>query len=493
MTGSWLPDPNGRKFATAGSKSRERRTLLFPFLAGASILLAISCTALFRGPEQPFHTLRVASFRCDATPPLGEPLIWAEPLREVLSPLLAKGIVLEDGPERFVLCALDWCELNNDSDLALRKALAEAAGTEVSHVVIQCVHQHAAPYADIGAHRLLKKAPDAPLCLSDGFLEDLTCRLAGAVRDATDRLEPFNQVGTGKAEVQRVASSRRIPGPDGKIIVRYSAGGKDPRLAKLPEGFIDPFLRTITLARDGTPLVRLHFYATHPQTFCCDGRASSDFVGEAREELERREGVFQVYFTGCAGDITVGKYNDGTERARRELSRRLLKGMEKAAAATTYEPAERVAWRSVPLYLPLRTDPGFSPKDWRADLLDPRNGIGARVYRGAMALAFAARIKRPLPAASLRIGRACMVFLPGEPMVEFQLFAQKIRPEAFVAVAGYGDCGPGYICTDRAYAEGGYEPTATNVAVGSEAALKNALVKLLAVEAGKGGPHVRAE
>ena len=35
-------------------------------------------------------------------------------------------------------------------------------------------------------------------------------------------------------------------------------------------------LRTITLASDGRPLVRLHYYATHPQTFCCDGRVSGD-------------------------------------------------------------------------------------------------------------------------------------------------------------------------------------------------------------------------
>jgi len=36
----------------------------------------------------------------------------------------------------------------------------------------------------------------------------------------------------------------------------------------------------------------------------------------AREELEKREGVFQVYFTGCSGDITAGKYNPGTPESR---------------------------------------------------------------------------------------------------------------------------------------------------------------------------------
>ena len=32
----------------------------------------------------------------------------------------------------------------------------------------------------------------------------------------------------------------------------------------------------------------------------------------AREAIQEKEGVFQLYFTGCSGDITVGKYNDAT-------------------------------------------------------------------------------------------------------------------------------------------------------------------------------------
>jgi hypothetical protein len=72
-----------------------------------------------------------------------------------------------------------------------------------------------------------------------------------------------------------------------------------------------------------------------------------------------------------------------------------------------------------------------------------------------------------------------ILHLPGEPMVEFQFFAQRAEPRGFVAVAGYGDCGPAYICTDKAITEGGYEPSATNVGPGTEALLKNAIQALL--------------
>ena len=48
-----------------------------------------------------------------------------------------------------------------------------------------------------------------------------------------------------------------------------------------------------------------------------------------------------------------------------------------------------------------------------------------------------------------------------------------------VAVDGYGEGGPGYICIDAAIAEGGYEPTASLVGPPSESTLKAAIEELL--------------
>ena len=77
------------------------------------------------------------------------------------------------------------------------------------------------------------------------------------------------------------------------------------------------------------------------------------------------------------------------------------------------------------------------------------------------------------------------LFLPGEAFVEYQLAAQKMRPDAVVNVAAYGDDGPGYIPTAKAYLEGGYEPTVALAGPDSEAILLKAMRKLLKAE-GKG-------
>ena len=46
-----------------------------------------------------------------------------------------------------------------------------------------------------------------------------------------------------------------------------------------------------------------------------------------------------------------------------------------------------------------------------------------------------------------------LMLLPAEAYVEFQLFAQELRPDAFVLTMGYGECGPGYIPIERAFQE----------------------------------------
>jgi hypothetical protein len=441
---------------------------------GVVLWLGVSCASAAGS-----SALRAATFRCDLTPPLGEPLIWATKLVKVEDPLLAKGLVLEDGTHRYVLCAIDWCLLANESEQSFRAAIARAAGTSPGRVAIQCVHQHAAPYADEGAHRLLEAAPHPLPHLSAAFLDAVRARLASGAKDAVRRLEPFDQVGTGQARVERVASARRLRSEDGKITVRYSSGAKDAKMADAPEGTIDPMVKTITLARGGKPLVRLHYYATHPQTFCCDGRASSDFVGRAREAVEQQEHVPQIYFTGCGGDVTVGKYNDESPQAAAELRQRLKTGLEGAIAATRFQPARDLVWRTESLALPLRASKDAVAAESRSWLENPAQPDAMRVYRGAMRLAFVERLNRPVGVSSLQVGGVHILNLPGEPMLEFQFFAQHALPGDFVAVAGYGDCGPAYICTDKAIAEGGYEPGASNVGRGSEPLLKEAIDVLL--------------
>lgn len=452
-------------------------SLLAVFLAVLAAMFAWGGTGWCASPPR----LELAVFCCDVTPPIdGHPLIWLTPVKEVETPLLAKGVVLQQGDRRYVLCAVDWCGLCNSSYELFRNKMAAAARTPPEQVALHCVHQHTAPYTDGDAQRLLDQAGEAPHYVDFAFLEQAAERLAAAVSEALDRLEPFNQVGIGQAMVDRVASSRRIPTEDGRLVVRMSSC-KDPAVRALPEGRIDPILRTITFARDGKPLARLHYYATHPQSFYGDPRSCYDVPGFAREQLQQRENVFQVYFTGCAGDVAMGKYNDGTLQARNELTERLYRAMCSAVDSTRLHAAGDIRWQSLALCLPARDDPPNWLDQRRRELADAGLDPIVRV-RAATRVAYANRADKPLLLSAVSIGPARILHLPGECMVEYQLYAQQLVPEGFLAVAAYGDLGPGYICTEESFAQGGYEPSASRVAPRSEGLLKEAIGRLLSAD-----------
>jgi hypothetical protein len=426
-------------------------------------------------------TFHLATFTCDVTPPIGHPLCggWIEPVRGVDDPLRALGVILLDMGKPIVLCTVDWCGIRNDAHFAWRTALAQAAHTLVDRVAIHCVHQHNAPFADLEAERLMEKVPGAPLSLDLKFFERAVGQVSKAATDSLAHTRPFDHIGIGQAKVEQVASNRRILGDDGKVkSIRYSAT-KDPKIRAEPEGLIDPWLKTLSFWHGDEPQAALSYYATHPMSYYGDGRVSSDFCGLARQKRqdEDRE-VFQMYFTGCAGNITAGKYNDGAKANRPVLRDRIYEAMKAAWKATERYPLDHIAWRVEPAKLPARTDKSFSEEESRKVLGNPKESKAKRI-NAAFQLGWLKRNDRPIDISCLDLGKALVLHLPGEPFVEYQLRAQQLRPDAFVCVAGYGDGGPGYIPTAPAYLEGGYEPTVALAAPESEEILSRAIQKAL--------------
>ena len=278
-----------------------------------SRLLSISC----RGPGPCGRPLRVATFCCDVTPPVGQPMFSCDALSNVEQPLLAKGIVHR------IRTASDTCSAPSiTASCAIVRTMgggskiAAAAGADVAHVAVQCIHQHAAPLVDRDAQKLLAEAGLASAHVDPKALDEIETAIGGGRETRSGAFRAIrpdrHRPGQGRAAWPPAAGRWTQPG---NIPVRLSFC-QDAAVRALPEGTIDPYLKTITLARGAKPLVRLHYYATHPQSSYGDHRASSDFPGHAREALQRKEGVFQIYFTGCGGDITVGKYNDSSKECR---------------------------------------------------------------------------------------------------------------------------------------------------------------------------------
>ena len=414
--------------------------------------------------------LHLSTFRVDVTPPIGDgPCVGCMPkVASIEHPLELRGVVLRTASDTFVIAAIDYCGICNTSDDFIRDAMARAAGTTRPRVALQSLHQHSAPILDADAVRFLHGEKSEQFAQHLRFTEDIATRTSKAIAESIKQFHPVTKVVGSKAKVDRVASNRRVPQPDGSIAVRASVT-REANVREAPEGLIDPWLRTLTFFDGDRKLVQRHYYATHPQTFYGDARVSWDSVGIARERMQKASGTFQMYFTGCGGNVTVGKYNDGNRESREQLATRLLDAMQRSDAVgegmvqvdVSRLKSSDIGGDATPIKFTVRETGTFDPELLRKQLA-PDQPFQTRLT-AAMFSGFGQRLREGYVAQAtrLRIGDIDIVHLPGEPFVEFQLFAQQVAAKnSFTCVAGYGECGVWYYGPDRIFTDrGGYEQT----------------------------------
>lgn len=434
----------------------------------------------------PRREVRVATFVSDATPPMGAPLCSGDvkPAESIDDPLHARGIIILPGRQKpIVLVSVEWVGIANGAQDRWRDRLAAAAGTTPDRVSVHVTHVHDAPFADdtveglLAQHGMSGAAFD--VAASHAAIENAANALEAALRNP----RTVTHVGHGAAPVKEVASNRRILGPDGKVkAIRWSAT-VDPAVRAEPEGTIDPLGRVISFWDGETPVAALSYYATHPQSKYGLGKVSADFPGLARAKMEAALGCPVIHFNGAAGNITAGKYNDGNIANRPILAQRLFDGLHAAWDATKKYPltAEDIVWDARTAKLPQR--PETEEAKERERLADIKADAGER-RNAAVEVAWIDRARGGIqtPLSCLHLGPVRVLHMPGELFVEYQLAAQAMRPDLPVAMAAYGEYGPGYIGTCAAYPQGGYETQlhVSRTAPKVEPLLMNALKDMLA-------------
>ena len=404
--------------------------------------------------------LRLATFRFDVTPPQGHSLCggWIKPVIDVDDRLEAIGYVLLGAGKPIVVCAVDWTGLLNEAHVQWRQALAEAAGTTPERVAVHCVHQHNAPFACLDAEKIILAEGDLPHIVELDYYHQCLDRGRKAVKEALKKTRPVTHIASGQGKVDKVASNRRVSrNEDGSIKAMRGSSCRNEELRALPEGLIDPWLKTIAFYDGDTKIAASHYYAVHPMSYYGDGRVSSDFAGLARKKRQAEEpDCTHIYFTGCAGNIAAGKYNDGSKEMRVTLTERVYQGIVRSEKSLKPMPIENVSWKTVGVLPPANAS--LSADELQARMSNKKNSVVNR-NRPSYMLAWLKRLERktPIVISSMQINNISTMHLPAESFIEYQLRAQKVNPSRFVATAAYGDGGPWYIPVKEEYPNGGYE------------------------------------
>jgi len=394
--------------------------------------------------------LRIATFKVDVTPPIGDPLAYV-PNEKVDTPIYVSGVVLDDGNTRAVWVSCDYIYICGESYVTWTEAIAKQAGTTAENVMLHSVHQHdsirwAPEYNP-------KEGEDGPPVVSPEYckksLKDVSDAIAEAVSGSW---QAVGRLLTAETRLGGLAANRRLVDENGQFAHTRYSGKNPPALQAWPVGKIDPVLRTVCFENtEGRKIVALHFYATHPMAAYMRRMVSTDVPGRAlRHVQENNDSVsLNIYFSGCGGDITFGKYNlTADAQSIERLGIRLGEGILRNLKRLEQQPVGPLVVKRIAFDVPF--DPELKPaSDYSGEHAQERRYLLETLDRW-----------RQSSVARLSIGPKVhlLSFEPGEVFVDYQLYAQSLIPEHFLATAAYGNGVYWYIPTRAAFEEnGGYE------------------------------------
>lgn len=385
--------------------------------------------------------LYAGTARVTITPPVGIHLQGynrGRPAEGIRDDLYARALVLARGETRFALVCVDVIGLEPES-VARTRALVEGATGIPDHALcLATSHTHSGPaVAFVGR-------VDPPDLEYTRTLERL---MAGAVTMAAGRMQPV-RVGYGEGRCG-FNINRRLPTPYG-IVMRPN-----------PEGSQDRRVQVIRLeGADGLPVAVLFRYACHPTCLTAGNlRFSGDYPGAACRTVERLYGgsALAFFLPGCFGDLRpnlindAGEFRGATDLEVERLGRALGAEAVRVAEDIAVGRDDALASGAVGVVLPYAE-------------LSSSDALEEAIRTAGME-AFAARICARREQGEvcaevqvLRLGAVTLVALPGEVMHEIGLAIEAALATPAV-VLGYTNANPGYLCTARAMAEGGYEPT----------------------------------
>ena len=423
-----------------------RRTFFLSVMIGTFILVSLRLDISLADDSA---GLKIVTFKVDVTPPIGDPLAYV-PNEKVETPIYVSGIVLDDGKTRAVWVSCDFIGIYGESYVVWLEMLAKQAGTVRENIFLHSVHQHDSIRWNPECNP--KEGENGPLVISPEYciktLKDVSEAVAKAV---SGTWQSVGKLLTAETRIGGLAANRRLVNEDGKFAHTRYSGKNPPELQALPVGNIDPILRTICFENTGgQKIVALHFYATHPMAAYLRKMVSTDVPGRAlRHVTENNNSVaMNLYFTGCGGNVTFGKYNIGGIEGIEQLGKRLGEGMLQNLRKLEEQPLGPLVVKRVAFEVPFNS------------LMKP-----VSEYEGRSAVSRRYKLEtldkwRQSTAARMSIGPRVhfLSFELNEVFVDYQLYAQSLIPEHFLATAAYGNGIYGYIPTRAAFEEnGGYE------------------------------------
>jgi hypothetical protein len=401
--------------------------------------------------------------------------------------LTATALVLSDGTAKAVLIACDLLFIQAPHVDRMRGRIGESLGVPPAQVLINTSHTHLGPMLP-GWHPVVGEQAE----LQEHYLHELEARFVEAARDAHGALQPA-RFGSAKGSAP-VGINRREKFTDGRVIIGENAAGA-----------VDHDVDVVRFDDlSGKPLATVYSAAAHPIVLGPHTpQLSPDYVGPARELIEKITGALSLFLQGAAGNVCprcgigIGgpeQFDDmrrlgtllGGEvvkvwsqiRTHNQRGPRTFMNSVAVASMWGYEslpPACIKEFGVSDRRQRLAMAPPPEPAAARAELRRRQealteaqaSGSRGRVYVAERLVHWAERVVaaaekgqppvQELRCWGLRINDLGIVAVNGEAFAELGLTVKDCSPLRHTLFLGYSNGCLGYLPTPEAFAEGGME------------------------------------
>ncbi len=399
--------------------------------------------------------LRAGFGIADITPPLGLHLAGhfrRRPAKGIHDSLLATALVLEADEERAAVVSCDLLGLSRQVVQRARELVHQQVGLAAEQVLLAATHTHAGPEVRPDRNGFDER-------YADFLVEKIATAVVLAVRDLGECELVFTR---GREE--RISFNRRYWMRDGTV--KMNPGVGNPDIVR-PAGPIDPDVLGLWVMREGEPAGVVVNFACHLDVLgSANELVSADVPHYVRQTLSGALGrqVPVVYLNGCCGDINHIDVNgpprqggyEHSEMMGRVLAGEMLRSLMNAKAIQpgpvgAVSEMVRTHWRLWP---------EEEVKRAREILEDESVDKETWTYHRALRIVSVAEHRgeeRELEVQGVRAGEAVIVGLPGEVFCQIGLDIKAQAALEDVMVAELSNDNPGYIPTEAAFDEGGYE------------------------------------
>ncbi|MFA5865329.1 MAG: neutral/alkaline non-lysosomal ceramidase N-terminal domain-containing protein [Phycisphaerae bacterium] len=412
--------------------------------------------------------LKVGIAAVDYTPKNGLPLMGNfrndYGARGVHDPLYAKAVVFENSTGgKVALLSVDICMIERKWVGLMREAIYQDTGIPKENILIAATHTHSGP-APMGLGSL-PKADDTDI---EQFLKKAATAVGLANRNSQE-----SKISVGYSSEDRLSFNRRLACKDGQTHMNWEK--LDPNFVLTTLGPIDPQVIAVSVQQGQTNKAALVNFGLHPAILAGDNWLySADYPGYLAEALQRIYGTdfTTVFLNGCCGNVNHIDYQDPLQGRGYKMTQRcgymLATAVQEAMCRSTAVEGDHIAV-SRELVTLKRLKISDKDRQWSETVLEKAkkqatagqvDGLPDEFYAHTwMDVYKKQNTDDNVEVMAIRIGNLAIVGLPGEIFCEFGMEIKKHSPAKHTLVIELANDAVGYIPTQNAFAEGGYEPS----------------------------------